>query len=102
MKPNTVPAAGEAMPKSMPTEEQVANAMRTLDGRIKALVHMSDIAAEAFDQYFVPQHRGQNCYTFKLTEHEYQQFGFLMNDVADRAGRLHKAFLAAWVGEETE
>lgn len=102
MKPNTAPAAGEAMPKSTPTEEQVANAMRTLDSRIKAVVHMSDITAETFDQYFVPKRGGAVGYTFTVTEHEYQQFTFLLNDVAQRAERLHRAFLAAWAGEETE
>ncbi|MBN9030401.1 MAG: hypothetical protein BGO05_28275 [Rhizobiales bacterium 63-7] len=106
MTPNPVPAAGEAMPKIRATDEQVADAMRTLDSSIHALVHMTDITAEAYDRLFAPVRDIASDATdykvFRLTAHEFEQFGFLLNDVANRCARLREAYSAAYYGEQIQ
>lgn len=98
MKPNTVPAAGEAMPK----DEKDTDAIWELDAHIDGLAHMANIAADLFSEYFPPTPAGPDGYTFKVTVNEYKQFDFAMNDVAGRATRLKKAFAAAMKGEACE
>lgn len=102
--PKTIPAAGEAMPEiRKATDEAVADAMRTLDGDVHALRHMSDITAESFDAIFGPASRiekSKEGVAFRITQHEFDQFAFLVNNVAERCADLHKRFHAAWIEEQ--
>ncbi|WP_311272110.1 MULTISPECIES: hypothetical protein [unclassified Rhizobium] len=99
-------AAGEAMPKRRPTDEEVASAMRNLEGVVRELMHMSDIMANAYDDTFGPSSRvgdkSTNSVTYRLTVHEDDQMAFLVNNVASRCKSLMNQFDAAWNGESPE
>ncbi|KQZ96859.1 hypothetical protein ASD74_06285 [Rhizobium sp. Root564] len=89
--------------KKKVSDEAVADAMRTLDGDIHALHHMSDITAESFDAIFGPGSRiekSKEGVAFRITQHEFNQMAFLVNNVAERCHDLHKRFQSAWSGEK--
>ncbi|MCQ1778224.1 hypothetical protein NOJ05_13535 [Neorhizobium galegae] len=94
-----VPATGEAMPKSKPTDEQVADAMRSLENDIRELMLMADIAANAWENIGPPSAIEDNSVTYRCTLLERDAFEFLLNDVAERASLLRKRFEAALDGE---
>lgn len=101
MPNNTVPAAGEAMPKTDP--DAIVSAMRNLERDIREVTHMSDITAEALDNLFEhPTERLEGSLVFRLTDHEIDQLAFLINDVAGRCTHLSKRFAAAWDGEQLQ
>lgn len=105
--PNSIPAAGEAMPTDKrATDEEVASAMRNLEGVVRELMHMSNIMANSYDDTFGPSSRVgdkiNNSVTYRLTVHEDDQMAFLVNNVASRCKSLMKQFDAAWNGESPE
>ena len=99
-------AAAEGTPKRKPTDEEVASAMRNLEGAVRELMHMSYLAANIFDETFgtanrVSARNGKSV-TYEVTTREEDQMSFLINNVASRCDRLVKQFDAAWNGEEME
>ncbi|TXH81195.1 MAG: hypothetical protein E6Q77_08685 [Rhizobium sp.] len=91
-----------ATPEKKATDTEVAKAMRSLENAVRELMHMADIAAESYDTIFAPRSRlekNSEAVTYRLTPHEDDQISFLINDVAARCSKLHKAFDAAWHGE---
>ncbi|MGP4691645.1 hypothetical protein [Agrobacterium cavarae] len=104
--PKTIPAAGEAMPETKPaTDKAVADAMRSLEGLIRELMHMAEIAADTLDDTFSPSTRissdEDKGVTYRITKRDDDRLSFLVNNVASRCFLLNKAFEAAWDGKET-
>jgi hypothetical protein len=98
--PNSpIPAAGEAMPKTKPTDQAVAQAMRDLENDVRELMLMSDIMVNTWDDLGPPAGFDDNSVTYRITKHEQEVFDFLINDVAARANQLKKRFSAAYYGE---
>jgi hypothetical protein len=97
--PKTFPAAGEAMPTSKPTDEQLADAMRDLETPIRDLMHMADITCEKlldlFDQ--PDQHEGDKL-VFHFTMEQRDRFLFAVCDVERRAKAVHELHSAAFCG----
>ncbi len=94
--------ASIAKPEKKATDAEVAAAMRSLENAVRELMHMADIAAEAHDKIFAPRSRLEktsSSVTYQIALHEDDQISFLVNDVAARCAKLHKAFDAAWDGE---
>ncbi|MGV2104386.1 hypothetical protein [Rhizobium sp. 21-4511-3d] len=81
------------------TDAAVAAAMKRLENDIRELMHMSDIAAETFDEIGSVVDSGSNDVTYRFTNHEMDQMAFLVNNVASRCTSLHRAFEAAYQGE---
>lgn len=78
---------------------KVASAMFDLEFDVLALMHMAELTANKFDQAAAVVGGNGVCLTFKITEHEHDQFTFLLNDTAMRADRLLKRYRAAQKGE---
>lgn len=90
--------AGEAVPAKH-SDTDVAHAMRMLEDQVRELMHMSDIAANSFDRAFDVQSKHEGYLTLRITDHEFDQFSFLLNNVAVRACRLERTFNDANRGE---
>lgn len=86
-------------PAPKPTDEQVADAMRSLENDIRELMLMADIATAAWDGIGPPKAINDNCFQYQCTRLERDSFDFLINNVAERASLLRKRFDAAWCGE---
>jgi hypothetical protein len=85
------------------TDREVACAMRNLENSLRELMHMSDIACEAYDSLFSPSSRighDTNSSTYRVTKHEDDQMAFLINNVASRCSQIKDAFDAACEGRE--
>lgn len=94
---NTTALAGKKA-----TDEEVAYAMRSLEGAVRELMHMAEITADIFDETFGSSNRvtakdGKSV-TYEVTIREDDQMSFLVNNVASRCNRLMKQFDAAWNG----
>jgi Na+/phosphate symporter len=80
-------------------EVAVANAMRELENAIREVMHMSDIAANAFEEIGMKIAEDASSVTYRYTHHSIDQFAFLINNVAIRCSNLHLSFDAALDGE---
>jgi hypothetical protein len=93
-------AAGEAVSAKV-SYEAVADAMKDLEGDVLALMHLSDIAANAFDETIT---RGgvksaDGRFVCTMTVHEIDQLGFLINLVGERCNAFSRRYHAAFYGE---
>jgi hypothetical protein len=102
MKP-TIQAAGEAVPKPRPTDEQVADAMRHLEAPICDLKLMARIASDFAERLLsYPDKDADNMLHFKISKEERETVLFAFFNVENRISNLKKQFQTAWDGEIVE
>ncbi|MEF3132991.1 hypothetical protein OS035_16145 [Rhizobium sp. 268] len=98
--PNTTPAAGEAMPKTVLNDAEIIGAFRNLEHDICCLNHMADILADLLDDQLTPRETSSNeLVKIMLTKHQLETLSFAWNDVSFRAQRVRDAFYSAGEGE---
>jgi len=98
-----IPAAGEAMPKTKPTAEQVSDAMRELEQAVCDLNNMSVIAADLAERLFSSSEEAVGGrLSLILSKAETEAFLFAVNNVEARAKELRIQYGAAWIGRKVQ
>ncbi|CDM56313.1 MULTISPECIES: hypothetical protein [Rhizobium] len=102
----SIPAAGEAMPKPTPTDEQIVRAFCDLEHDVCCLRSMINILGDMLDDNLVDVDTGaqsrQEVFKIWLTDGQMNMLSFAWNDVICRANRLERAFFAAVDGERAQ
>lgn len=84
--------------KAQATNEQVVEALRSLDKDLCELMFMADITVGAWDDIGPPATFDADSVTYRVPRDERDRFDFLVNNVAERTALLKKRFDAAYDG----
>ena len=96
-----VPAAGEALPNAMPTDEQIADAMADLETPLYDLQIMASITADLAGEWFNrPMSSDGNRLVFHISKMQREKLLFAINDIEARIVVLKSAFMTARYGED--
>ncbi len=96
-----VPAAGEAVPKAKPTDEQIADAMADLETPLYDLQIMASITADLAGEWFQrPQSYAGDKLVFHISRMQREKLLFAINNIEARVEALKSSFMAARYGED--